>query len=306
MSHFSVLVIGDDYEAQLAPYDENTEVECYKVRVSDEDLRRFIEFYSNPTPTKDYEVTGVERAKELGFYPVTETTARGAWAALSENWNGGKGGWDEDGPFEWSTYNPKSKWDWYSIGGRWLGHWKLKAGVAAGVIGQPGTFDNRPTHDADQARKGDIDFEGMEAEEARKAALDWAKWEPILALPMAAPWAEFVARVEAKDITIDEARQQYHAQAQVQALERAFPDHWRLSPEDFGSDREEYIATRAAKVWVPFALVRDGEWHEKGRMGWFGMSTDKPEDQAPWTVEVRSLVLSLPDDTLLTIVDCHI
>jgi hypothetical protein len=41
-------------------------------------------------------------------------------------------------------------------------------------------------------------------------------------------------------------------------------------------------------------------------MGWFGVSTDKPEDQKPWTVEVRSLVLNLPDDTLLTIVDCHI
>lgn len=29
MSHFSVLVIGDDVDEQLAPYNENTKVEPY-------------------------------------------------------------------------------------------------------------------------------------------------------------------------------------------------------------------------------------------------------------------------------------
>jgi hypothetical protein len=27
----------------------------------------------------------------------------------------------------WSTYNPDSKWDWFQIGGRWPGRWKLNA-----------------------------------------------------------------------------------------------------------------------------------------------------------------------------------
>lgn len=34
---------------------------------------------------------------------------------------------DEDGN-EWSTYNPKSKWDWYEVGGRWGGLLENKSG----------------------------------------------------------------------------------------------------------------------------------------------------------------------------------
>jgi hypothetical protein len=204
MSHFSVLVIGEDIEGQLAPYDENMKVERYKERVDTEDFARFVSYYGS-------EAKGIAAATAAGVHPVTDASARGAWAALSEGWSGRKRGWDEEGPFTWSTYNPKSKWDWYTIGGRWRGAWKLKVGAGAAVLGEPGSFDNRPKHDADQARKGDIDFDGIEAEEARKAALDWGRWEPLLKLPAAAPWAEFVARVEAKELDIEEARRQYHA-----------------------------------------------------------------------------------------------
>jgi hypothetical protein len=56
---------------------------------------------------------------------------------------------------------------------------------------------------------------------------------------------------------------------------------------------------------VPFALVKDGQWMEKGRMGWFGMSTENKTDEA-WTALVREALDGLPDDTALTIVDCHI
>jgi hypothetical protein len=290
MSHFPVLIVGDDIEGQLAPYDEGMAVEPYKERVDSEDFDRFVRFYGNPSPSKEYEIRGVALAKEVGFYPITEATARGAWAALAEDWNGAGGGWDEEGPFTWSTYNPASKWDWFVVGGRWRGHWTLRDG-----------------RKVDQALRGDIDFEGIEAAEAARAGADWALWEPILTgLPAATPWAEFVAGVEAKEMVIEVARERYNAQPQVVALKRAFPNHWSLKPDDFGADRDEYIAGRAQQSWVPFALVLDGKWHEKGRMGWFGMSTDEPKDQAPWAVEIRSIVMNLPEESLLTIVDCHI
>src|SRR3990172_4016315 len=38
-----------------------------------------------------------------------------------------------------TTYNQDSKWDWYSIGGRWHGSLILKAG-AKGTVGKPGIF----------------------------------------------------------------------------------------------------------------------------------------------------------------------
>ena len=36
-------------------------------------------------------------------------------------------GLDEEGVYRLTTYNPNSKWDWYEVGGRWTGYFKLKA-----------------------------------------------------------------------------------------------------------------------------------------------------------------------------------
>lgn len=56
---------------------------------------------------------------------------------------------------------------------------------------------------------------------------------------------------------------------------------------------------------VYYALVRDGQWSAKVEMGWFGMSEDSMT-QAEWNRKVNELLDELPDDTLITIVDCHI
>ena len=55
--------------------------------------------------------------------------------------------------------------------------------------------------------------------------------------------------------------------------------------------------------FTSYALLKDGEWYAKGEMGWFGMSSDEKEN---WSEELDKLIKSLPEDTLLTIVDCHI
>jgi len=58
-------------------------------------------------------------------------------------------------------------------------------------------------------------------------------------------------------------------------------------------------------MFVTFAVVKDGKWYERGEMGWWGIiSNEKPDDQ--WEKEFTNLIDELPDDTLLTIVDCHI
>lgn len=54
-----------------------------------------------------------------------------------------------------------------------------------------------------------------------------------------------------------------------------------------------------------FAVVKDGKWYERGKMGWFGVVTDK-KDKDAWNEEVKQLLASLPPDTLLTMYDCHI
>lgn len=49
----------------------------------------------------------------------------------------------------------------------------------------------------------------------------------------------------------------------------------------------------------------NGEWYEKGKMGWWGVVQDE-KDPNQWYEEFHKLFDALPDDTLVSIVDCHI
>jgi len=56
---------------------------------------------------------------------------------------------------------------------------------------------------------------------------------------------------------------------------------------------------------VPFAIVTpDGTWHEKGEMGWWGMTKNEKEEQK-WEAEVAGILTDHKDD-LIVGVDCHI
>ena len=54
-----------------------------------------------------------------------------------------------------------------------------------------------------------------------------------------------------------------------------------------------------------FAVVKDGKWYERGKMGWWSVVTDE-KDKDAWGEEVKLLLASLSPDTLLTMYDCHI
>lgn len=56
---------------------------------------------------------------------------------------------------------------------------------------------------------------------------------------------------------------------------------------------------------VPFAIVKEGEWYERGEMGWWALVANEKEKDK-WEEEVKALLKDLPADTLLTVVDCHI
>lgn len=54
-----------------------------------------------------------------------------------------------------------------------------------------------------------------------------------------------------------------------------------------------------------FAILKNGEWYERGEMGWFGQASNEiSEDE--WEAKTNELLSSLPDNTLITLIDCHI
>lgn len=109
--HYSVIVIGEDVEAQLEPFYQDLEVDEYEVGVVDDyDKDRMLEFYAS-------------RGEQY-------KTFEECYEARGEDWNYNRYRKDSNGVWmEYSTYNPNAEWDWYQIGGRWAGRIKVKEGI---------------------------------------------------------------------------------------------------------------------------------------------------------------------------------
>ncbi|MFS7238173.1 hypothetical protein [Carnobacterium divergens] len=140
MSHFTVAVISkkgtpEEVEKLLAPFDENKEVPHY---ISKEEIitieRNKIEEYKNET-YKEYLDNPEKYSEGCGEshlnYVKNEFPKKLKWTD-EELYQEGIRYEEEtiqpDGSV-FSSYNPKSEWDWYQIGGRWKGLLRKKNGL---------------------------------------------------------------------------------------------------------------------------------------------------------------------------------
>jgi hypothetical protein len=54
-------------------------------------------------------------------------------------------------------------------------------------------------------------------------------------------------------------------------------------------------------------VTPDGEWHEVGEMGWWGMSSESDDELVEWNAKFyERFIEPLGEDDTITIVDCHI
>lgn len=383
MSHFTVLVIGQDPEKQLQPYHEfecTGEVDEFvqsidrlqeaREEYASQTERRYKapdgtlhepygdEFYREPTE---------EEIKSIG--PIAGTGCGGGISWTSKDWGDGRGyrakihflpeGWEEvqlnasetktfaefiEGWYglprlkigqepdlhdahKWGWYrtdadgnvvelisrtNPNKKWDWYLLGGRWTGFFKMKPNVR-GIQGRPGLMTPAAGEGtADSAFKMDIDFEAMRLEAEEKAAKKFDAIRAIIGphLPVLS-WSAIREKYHRTDGVkpelpggIEAARNAYHEQPAVKALKENEQYRWE-DAEDYAGDRETYIRYAGIKSSMTFAVLKDGKWYERGSMRWWGCVSYE-NDQDTWTEEFGNLVAELPDDTLLSVYDCHI
>lgn len=284
MSHFSVLIIGDNVEEQLAPYNENIEVEPY-VEYTKEQLiekwREEIEEYKKGTYAKylNNPEKYIEKYKEKTDhikYISEEFPKRLQWTdeeiynheiqfyepeEIGKNWE------------VYSTYNPKSKWDWYEVWGRWTGELVVKQGVKPEAIKfspfSSDEFIDRMTKEnrANTALMKDIDLVKMKESVVKN----------------------FEKRY-------DEVKNNFLYATFVPHTERDYINT---------HTKKEYTEKYYPGIFNFFAIVKDWIWYEKGTMQMFGMSFNhsKPED---WNKQVEKLISNLHPDTRLTVVDCHI
>lgn len=311
MSHFSVLVVGSNVDTQLEPYQENNMGDCPAKYLAffdreDELLEEFETGSSRrvvmPDGTYKYpwdeefrvegsggfggnthEVPAHLEQREVPFkelYASLEEFAKDYHGYESRDAKSGRYGYWE---------NPNRKWDWYVVGGRWSGFFKLKSAA--------------PTENprADHALKGDIDIEGMRAE---AEALATAQYDTFHAIVDAHGFRTFDEISQVYPDNADSARAVYWSQPACAALREA-----NISPFVFAelaaASRDEYLAQARNGALATFAVLKDGVWYERGKMGWFGFSDDHMAKE-DWDVQYNAMLDALPPDTPLTVVDCHI
>lgn len=223
--------------------------------------------------------------------------------------------------------NPNAKWDWWVLGGRWQGTFKVKPGCEKNaVVGELGTFgklNGDTSENFDLVRKADLDFDRMKADAVASRRAGWERTlEKMRAIdPNLGEEDADRIRYEVLQCQPDlvkrwktetgENKQNFFAWAQNNAPAHLAPYfdvvcNW-LESAVLETGNYEKIADWIADAPAisAYAMIADGEWIGRGEMGWFGISSGD-EDESVWQQRVEDAIRSLPDDHYLAMVDCHI
>ncbi len=340
--HFTVLVIGENPEKQLAPFDESLKLEFKDTAEEyreEYETRIVNEFYCSSCSSWGFEITKelfeeLEKSKvgRVIFYEVQKLNSLD-YLKLNKKYRGyytlenGKrcegDQWfeveeilsttdpDKDTCFEgkvrlrkisppmqialkdkypiyedylkaWHDiddinqqgydFNPQAKWDWYQLGGRWTGFFILKP-HAKGVVGDYSLVSDRRAKfgTADQAYKKDIDFDAMRQDAFEISSKNYDEFE--------------------------KARQSENFDPTTAYFKYGVENTSEKSEEYIPQTREEYIKKNSHIT--TFAILKDGKWEERG---W---ESNEKSDEI-WYQKFYKLLDELPDDTLLSVFDCHI
>ena len=90
-------------------------------------------------------------------------------------------------------------------------------------------------------------------------------------------------------------------------IEGEYKDFWgpQYYVDTYGT--KENYAKQCAQFSTWAVITPDGEWHECGQMGWFGLSSETKETRDDWYDNYYDRFIANIDPELwITIVDCHI
>jgi hypothetical protein len=313
MSHFTVLVVGPRFEEQLAPFDggEGCSQE-YLTFTDEEDALK--EEYATGTVSLVQMPDGSVKSpwdrdfldftrgcigefvvpEHLTLRAVPNTEIHASLEAFVEDRHGLTARDAEMGRYgQWA--NPRGKWDWYELGGRWSGFFKLKPGAR----GECESESDAPEGFADSAQVGDIDFEGMRQAAAGEARERYRLFQAVVG---GREVPELTPELAAQNNAIVRARYWDTAVIRDICAARLFP-----SPNgyaDYAMPLEAFEAKARAECLSAEVLLLDGVWHKRGTAA--GANTAGPSmTNEEWDRWVTSTVRALPAETVLTLVDCH-
>jgi hypothetical protein len=195
---------------------------------------------------------------------------------------------------------------------------KLVEGVNRGQRSWTNAAEANEVGYVDAALKGQIDFEALRGEAEKSATEKHTKANEIIAGRDFETWGQVRTRIEAltdgdamlvaEKSRIDVARDVFHAQQVIMDLKKSDMLPWFNVDEALDTYRKplaDVVKAARASILQTFAVLKDGEWIQKGEMGWFGCSTDEMTE-AEWSEKFAQLLDDLPDTAGIAIVDCHI
>lgn len=193
--------------------------------------------------------------------------------------------------------NPNAKWDWWSVGGRWTGTLKIKPGAQSQAVnGSPGLFTEKnedPTR-CDSILKSDIDIEFHRTWNSVNANEEWLAWQD----PDRPEWPM-------GDNGNPKMFNAFYEWEKAKEVNFTFDDPSKVRALNEGISKEDYVEKFGQAQAITWGfLTEDGNWCEKGEMGWWGMSNY--ENAETFSEMFWAWFDSLDDDTRIWIVDCHI
>lgn len=273
MAQFAVLVVGDDPEKQLSPFGDLTDNNLDFVE-TELDCRKQFE---NETatmvklPNGEYVTNWSEAAKNLKIYNSSlYTEVQIPVNHLYKSF--------EDYIKDYHGYEIDSKTGkygyWTNLNKKWNqrvlgGRWRGSFKLkpdASGVLGFPGVFD--------------IDVKEGYVDSAKKGDIDW---NGMLSDNMKD--GEKAKRFW--ELLVD--GEQPQGPSDLKILNGAF--YKRDYYLNVYINKENYV--RARVEFHTWAVLKDNKWNECGEMGWQESFYDK------W-------IQDLPDETLLSVYDCHV
>lgn len=175
---------------------------------------------------------------------------------------------DEDGNFGYWE-NPYSKWDWYVIGGRWSG---LLARLRFDASKWPEYWK--------QFEERELGYVGEDKPEKEQRQKAFDLFREIFNF----------SEHELPNERIPILRDRYDGDQSDDCSQ----------VKDFSEEQLKALKTFAV-------LTQDGEWHENGKMGWWGVVRDEKESPDDWDSKYYDrFIKNLSPNTYLVVVDCHV
>lgn len=362
MSHFSVLVVLDNYseealKAALQPYHE---YECtgvedqYVIDVDkhDEAEKEFAEnttkrwkdtmgrlhdpyddkFYRNPRSedgdpgfgsgwngkvayhSRDWgdgrgyrakvHMTALEAGCEEVQIPTKDIKTIDEWAKDYHGWER-----NAEGRFVDRT-NPNAKWDWWQVGGRYSGKLQVRTRLKAAVGQRSWTNETAEISGVDISQWHNLDIDAMRGQQVASRQ----KWIDSIITRSKRSREEVyehlpkLPRLHERWLTVPEPRprgKEYRNWIREVAgdVVAGVYSGIDLDSPDIAEGQTTQQWIDAAEPLSTWAVLKDGEWYEKGEMGWWGMSSG---DKADHKQNLEKLFASIRPDQWVVIVDCHI